>query len=244
MKQSALVWRGKSRFDGKPIVAIVTGLKRNSLNPKTGKMAQLWILRDRIDPMKALKSGGDFSICGDCNLRGERGAQRACYVNVGRAPNGIWKALKRGNIPKQTPFEVGNWLKDNKLRLRLGAYGEPTALPIDVLTQLVYGTRWTGYTHQWRTQPEYRGLLMASCDSEQDYLDARMAGWRTFRMRAFGGKLMPTEIICPASEEGLHRSTCERCVLCDGKQHDDDRRRDIVIQAHGIGKTYALKFIK
>jgi hypothetical protein len=243
VKSSVLVWRGPSRFDGSPIVGVVTGLKNRSHNPKTGKMAQLWILRDRISPLRALDTGGDFSICGDCALRGNKGKERACYVNVGRAPNNIWASLKRGNVPRVTPSEVGSFLGQQGIRLRLGAYGEPTAMPLRVLEELVNGTRWTGYTHQWRTQSEYRELLMASCDSESDRIEALASGWRTFRMRPFGGEILQGEIVCPASEEGNHRSTCERCVLCDGKHSTVDKRRDIVIQAHGVGKTYAMKFM-
>lgn len=36
-----IIWEGKSRFDGKPIVCIAT---ENSKNRKTGDMVQTWIL--------------------------------------------------------------------------------------------------------------------------------------------------------------------------------------------------------
>ena len=51
-----IAWQGKSWIDGSPIMAVVT-LKTS--NRKTGDMAQVWILRTDLDPVAAIKSGGD-----------------------------------------------------------------------------------------------------------------------------------------------------------------------------------------
>lgn len=83
----AIVWDGPSRIDGSPIMAIVTGLRTASANPKTGDMLQTWILRSDMHPMDAIKSGADYGICGSCGHRGtydEFGNPidpRTCYVN-------------------------------------------------------------------------------------------------------------------------------------------------------------------
>ena len=62
-------YRGPSQIDGKPIVAVAT-LKSN--NRKTGDMIQTWILRSMMSPIRALATGGDRSICGDCFHRGDK----------------------------------------------------------------------------------------------------------------------------------------------------------------------------
>jgi hypothetical protein len=63
------LWRGPSRLDGAPIVAIATGLAEPSSNPKTGPMVQTWILRADSSPQEAQRTGADASVCGDCPLR-------------------------------------------------------------------------------------------------------------------------------------------------------------------------------
>ena len=54
---------GPSLIDGAPIVAIAV---LESENGKTGDMVQTYILRADVDPVSALRTGEDASICGDC----------------------------------------------------------------------------------------------------------------------------------------------------------------------------------
>jgi len=54
-----LLWRGRSRFTGDPIAAVVTGLDRPSKNRKTGTMATVWVIPHAISPIAAIRSGTD-----------------------------------------------------------------------------------------------------------------------------------------------------------------------------------------
>ncbi len=94
---------------------------------------------------------------------------------------------------------------------------------------------WTGYTHAWKANPQLSRILMASTDTEMETHQAKLAGWRTFRVRKESAPLMSAEIQCPASEEMGHRTTCGECRLCNGTT-DGDKRKDITIIAHGSGK--------
>jgi hypothetical protein len=242
---SAVVWQGRSRLDNEtPIVAIVTGITGASANPKTGPMAQLWILRADMPATVAVKNGGDAAICGDCKLRGTDGKERGCYVTVSHAPNNIYKTFKADKYLSLDPATVADLLTRNGVRLRLGAYGDPAALPVAVLDTLTRGVfAWTGYTHAWRTRPDLAPFVMASVDSPSEMADAIALGFRTFRTRAPEQALQPGEIICPASDEGNHRTTCERCTLCDGAR-PTDRRKHVAIIAHGSSTVHALKVIR
>lgn len=243
MNGSAIVYRGPSPFIDAPIVAIVTGLSRPTANPKTGHMAQLWILRADVDPISAVNDRSDYAICGDCALRGAGGLRaRPCYVTVKNAPLVVYKAFKAGHYPDVSPEEVNAILRRKHLPIRLGAYGEPVCLPLWALADLTAGVRWTGYTHQWRAFPQYAPYLMASCDTWESARVAREIGWRVFRSRAADEPLHSTEIACPASAEMDHRSTCARCNLCDGKHSDTDARKHIAIVAHGPGAAHFLEF--
>ena len=77
-----IYYRGPSQINGDPIIGICT---LESDNPKTGNMAQAWILHDTIHPVEAVQSGKDKAICGDCT------AKDVCYVTVGFAPAQVWK---------------------------------------------------------------------------------------------------------------------------------------------------------
>lgn len=233
---AAIVWRGRSRFDSAPIVAIVTGLDGGSSNPKTGPLAQLWILRSGVAPLTAVADRRDYAICGNCKLRGDgTKGSRACYVAVKNAPRAVYARYRAGGYQVREPAAIAAQCRARGIGIRLGAYGDPAAIPAWVLAELTAGIRWTGYTHQWRDQPLYKGWLMASCDSAAEQRAAHAAGWRTFRTRVAGEPLQAGEIVCPASDEAGKRTTCDRCRLCDGSRGDGDRRKGIVIAAHGAG---------
>ena len=133
MPNGAVIYRGPSQLDGAPIVAIATGLAKGSTNSKTGGgLIQVWILREDVSPVHAVHSGADSSICGTCPHRGRiengRNLDRSCYVTVFQAPLNVWKCYKRGLYAPAsnlaTTFEGRG--------VRLGAYGDPAALPIEI----------------------------------------------------------------------------------------------------------------
>ncbi len=177
-------------------------------------MAQTVIVRRDLPPVEAMVTGKDQSICGDCPHRYLN--LGSCYVNVGRFPLTIWHAYKRGLYPSATGNTVKRLLRG--LSVRLGAYGDPAAVPLRVWLPVVRAARrWTGYTHLWRTcDPCYRRILMASCDNTDDQAAAAAMGWRTFRVRTEAEPLLPGEKTCPASKEAGQKTTCLRCGRCCG----------------------------
>ena len=238
---SNVIWEGPSRIDGKPIVVILSGLTKNSANGKTGAMLQTWILLRDVSPYQATVDGSDRSICGGCIFRGIangiKAIGRACYVNVAQAPLSVWKSYRRGNVPTSDGTLVAS-LKGR--RVRIGSYGDPAAVPVKVwqtIQDACNGT--TGYTHQWRTARLQR-RVMASVDSMAERLQAVAKGYRTFRVIAPGESPHADEILCPASAEMGHRTSCEHCGLCDGSEVGDTRK-SIAIVAHGNG---AGSFVK
>lgn len=245
--KSVIVYQGPSRFDGSPIVAVVTGLRRPSNNPKTGRMAQLWILRADMSPLEAIDKRADYSVCGDCKLRGNGSKDRACYVSMKNAPLAVYRAYARGVYPTMDPSDVASYLAAQNLPIRFGAYGEPTALPVYVLNELSVGTTFTGYTHQWNAPNVarlYSHLLMASVDTTCEASRATSNGWRTFRTRLADAPLLSGEIMCPASDEMNHRTTCADCALCDGTRGPQDRRRNIAIIVHGSSKAHYVSLMR
>ncbi len=240
MATGFIFYRGPSMIDGKPIVGILTGLNTLSRNSKTGGMLQTWILRADMNPLDAVACGADVSICGDCPHRGVVvdgvNRERSCYVNVFQAPMNIYKAFQRGNYKHERGARA-----PAGSTVRLGAYGDPAAIPFDVWAELLCQTaHCTGYTHQWRRFAEFQAFCMASADNAAEALEAQAKGWRTFRVRTRDELMQAREVVCPASAEAGKRTTCAACLACGG--HSSKAKADIVIEAHGsVGKINAFE---
>lgn len=226
MYNGVVIYRGPSMLDGKPIVAVATGIGRNSHNRKTGAMVQTYILRADLKPTEAIKQGADVSICGNCPHRTPNA--RTCYVNVGQGPLAVFNAYHRNAYPTTYAPDVFAGRV-----VRFGSYGDPAAVPVQIWENIAkHAAAFTGYTHQWRTHPELAPYCMASADSPQDAATAQRLGWRTFRVAMPCDPLkLDNESRCPASAEAGKKLVCADCRACNGTA--TQRRGSIVIQAHG-----------
>lgn len=219
----AVLYEGPSELDGDPIVVILTGFQA-SVNAKTGKMLQVWVLRSDMNPVEALARAKDAAICGDCPQRVSTGG--ACYVRVEKAPLSIYRAWKRGRYEDWTTRFPDRALAGRSVRF--GAYGDPAAVPYRIWKRVRRRNRlasWTGYTHQWRKAPHLRSFLMASVDSAEEADEAAALGWRTFRVRLEDEPILTSEITCPSE-----KTTCLECALCQGASK---LARSVTILAHG-----------
>jgi hypothetical protein len=217
-----IFYQGPSVLDGKPIVVIVTMVTRNF---KTGHMIQVWIMRSDINPVEASQLGEDISICGNCVHRHYNDG--SCYVNIGQAPNQIFKGFNRNLYPFFDPSEHSKYFNGRKVRL--GAYGDPAAAPFEVMQSIVnLCTGHTAYTHQIKHKnfdKRYLELCMVSADSpKQAQRYQLLLGAKTFRVSVIGDELLDDELECLNESDNIQ---CIDCGLCDGTQ------RNIKINVHG-----------
>jgi hypothetical protein len=217
MANGSILWEGASAIDGAPIMLVATGLKTTSSNAKTGALVQTWILRSDITPQQAVDSGADESICGKCPHRGtlaivdgkSKNVERACYVTIFQAPRNIYQTAQRGKYGRATP-EQGRALLAGR-NVRLGAYGDPAAVPFEVWESLLAdSSRGTGYTHQWKEcDPRFAQYCMASADNALESELAQAMGYRTFRVGTKAESIVQgKEFLCPASKEAGAKTNC------------------------------------
>jgi len=217
--KSGIIYKGPSLLDGKPIVAIATWSNRNT---KTGAVVQTYILRSDINPLEASKTGEDFSICGDCTMRGEvnddpkrkQAKGRRCYVNLGQGVLIVYKSFLRG-VYAMANTKAGRNTLGRARFVRVGTYGDPAAVPAFIWEQLLAeADTFTAYSHQSGWRPD---IAMQSADNKAEALDHWKAGRRTFRVIADLGELdKANEALCPASKEAGRRVQCTACKLCKG----------------------------
>ena len=213
--KSGIIYNGPSLLDGKPIVVIATFSNRNT---KTGAVVQTYILRSDINPLEASKTGEDFSICGDCTMRGEVNDDpkrkiakaRRCYVNLGQGVLIVYKSFLRGVYQIAQPRDIGRGRF-----VRVGTYGDPAAVPAQVWTDLLAeATTFTAYSHQSGWRPD---IAMQSADNRAQAVAHWKAGRRTFRVISDLAELdKANEALCPASKEAGRRVQCTACKLCKG----------------------------
>lgn len=201
MAGTFIAWRGASLIDGAPIRLAVSGAgSRPTQNPKTGPMVQTWIMRDDCHPLDALKDGRDASVCGSCPLRPSLGG--GCYVN--RVVLGQF----RWDMPEESPARVAELADYWQRGIRIGAYGDPGALPL-VVVRAMAGARYgyAAYTRRWRERPDLAPYCMASVFSAREAREARDLGFRIYMI----SEGQPTDRSirpCPGA--------CWRCMGCSG----------------------------
>ena len=224
-------------IDGAPIVVIVNKIDNGSANAKTGAIVQTFIIRSDVNPVEALQTGADESICGDCEHRpalARKTGKVPCYVQVAKSVLAVYNAYKRGRYVKADPATIARALADKIVRL--GTYGDPFAAPVTMWNQIIrYAAGHRGYTHQWN-RPDFDAaawspLVMASADTIDQAAHANLLGMRVFRV-SIGVDKQTGETTCPASAEGLRKSTCAKCTLCAGTSI---QARDVVIADHAAG---------
>ena len=239
-----ILYKGPSQVDGREIVAIATGVDKGkkSKNAKTGAMVQVYIMLADEKPMEAIRNGTDYSICGNCVHRGSPDRPRTCYVLVHQGPTSIYRAYKKYEESLNHPVLDMQMVKLNGLGMdrdvRLGAYGDPAAVPLYIWHNLLKNSRSnTGYTHMWQAcETGLREYVMASCDNVRDTIIARSAGWRTFRVAEDAEETLEREVICPATEESpsTTKLQCVDCTACNGLRNR--RKSSIVVKAHGSAR--------
>ena len=190
-----------------------------SANVKTGDMSQVWILNKDINPVDALKNGESREVCFNCTHL----VNKTCYVNVGQAPQSVYKAYKMG---KYEPLDLDILKAMIKWKaVRFGAYGEPVLIPLHLVKFMAKHARgFTGYTHQWQNLKylDYKEYFMASADNISEVVKAHQMGYRTFRVKGENQVNLANEIDCPNATTGVQ---CRDCTLCDG------------LGKHGKGKS-------
>ena len=221
------VWSGESLIDGREIMLLLTGVNIPSSNRKTGWMIQSWILT-KEHPVEAIKSGKDYSICGNCALRGEKGKGRVCYV-MPLSISQVYQKYLKGGYPL-LDNDAFNKIKGRDLRI--GSYGEPTAIPFEVWEPLIKNSKvTTGYTHRWLVcDPRWKTKVHASVESVEDQRLASSLGWCTYRVKKPNQPMLEDEIYCPAEvPDNKYAVTCQRCGKCNGKSGN------ITVDVHGVG---------
>ena len=219
----------RGTVNGEPYVAIAT---MDTANRKTGNMVQIWFLLENINPVEAVKIGIDAStICRECPFAAGNG----CYVNVGQAPLSIWRKYKRGGYGDLIPAHYGKAFTGRKIRF--GAYGNPTLLPLSMVGAIAkVSAGWTGYFHDWRTNPlahGYSAYFMASTETESSLRLASALGFRTFHV----SPVKPAESLECLSE--TRNMECSQCKLCSGLSKQ--RQPSIWINPHGTKKARASR---
>lgn len=168
----------------------------------------------------------DAANCLDCpysyNMNG--GKSGGCYTHKGYQGMGIKSMVKRLSkldIPNYSKDSFNSFIKyisDYPVELcRLGAYGEPCLLPLNLMGKLVrVSSKHTGYTHQWN-KPEFKAYskyLMASTHNSFETAIANDLGFRAFESSTIKTKNIA---VCPASKEFKgNKKTCTECAACNG----------------------------
>lgn len=216
----------RGTVNGAPFVAIAT---METSNRKTGDMVQTWFLLENVNPVEAVQSGMDGdTVCNGCPFARGRG----CYVNVGQAPLSVWRAFHRGAYPTLAPRDYAAVFTGRKVRF--GAYGNPSLLPLAMVRAIAAASDgWTGYFHDWRTNPyarSYSRYFMASTETAESLQCATQKGFRVFHV----SPVQPAGTVECLSDATNGRVACADCKLaCNGRTGGTAGARSVWINPHG-----------
>jgi len=231
----AVLYSGPSRINKKPIIAIMTF---SSSNIKTGDIPQVWIMAEDMHPHAARLSGDDVRVCGGCIF----GQGRGCYVQ-GMEIGSVYRSYKNNRYGDWDAVEW--WFRRTKPRaVRLGAYGDPVAVPLavwDKVAKINPDTKLIGYSQMWGSVKAkgYNRYCMASTKSIAEAQRAVKKGWRSFRVRTpeETEAIFPDEEVCGAQLSDT--VTCETCLACTG-----GKGNSVSITVHGNAQRTLPKAIE
>lgn len=196
-----------------PTFYLVFTALNGSSNRKTGDMIQTYLLdKSRLKSEKSVFG----AKCQDCSMVKE------CYVS--RDKLSVRRSLVLTLEGQRATYQkrlLGGVLPLLKGRLiRLGTYGDPSAIPLRDLARICSSAKGhTGYTHFWREIDEgYSAYLMSSCETLADELLSNALGYRAFRVLLDAHEVHETSkksVQCLNASVGL---TCAECLLCSGSQ--------------------------
>ena len=227
--KTVVVWQGQSPVNGDRIGAVVSGLKGNSANDKTGAMAQASIILLDVHPNEAINTGQDVAICGGCPLRKQETGKRICYVNVLFTSGAKFRAQLASKYPIATPEQLGIILAYNGMGIRLGDYGDPAMVPYEVWAEVLswVSEKSTSYTHQWQ-EPwfdvrhfEYSMASIDEVNTVEKLQELHGNDVRYYRLANDYNDLSNNEIKCPSDPNkikyGKRAIQCADCGLCSGE---------------------------
>lgn len=194
------------------------------LNQYTFSLEQ-WEQKKYAQPFDWFDS--DKANCLDCKYRGKKGK---CYTHKFHSFMSFHKHISEAKSELGediVPIEKFNWNKLYKMAenlfIRFGVYGEPIFVPAENMGKLIKKCyAYTGYTHAWRKYPEYKDLLIASCDGIGESFEAMAEGWKPYVIIKNKEELFGNEkdfVNCPASNEAGKKTVCSICKLCSPKKH-------------------------
>lgn len=196
------------------VVLVLTNIRGGSQNEKTGDMIQSWIF-DRSKLTEKVFG----AKCDACPMMSQ------CYVMKGtQAHNSVRRATLKalGLLDGNTSYKVTTLEKVLPMLsgrpLRLGSYGDPSAIPLEDMRALVGAADGhTGYTHFWRSSdPAYSRFLMASVEDLAGEMLAQSLGYRTYRVlrkHETDHEVTDRSILCLEKSAGL---SCSNCMICCG----------------------------
>ena len=232
MKDSIVIYKGISLLDNEtPIMVVMSGYNKDSKNEKTGPLVQLYILPIDILPKDAYQSGSK-SVCGDCKYNGNNG----CYVRWSHLKS-LWNSARKQN---PVSMRIAKELIKG-LRVRVGAAGDPAAIPFSFWNSLLSGCEnHTGYTHQWDKDEfsSLSSLFVASTDSKDETRRANEKGWSTFEV-IDNEEPSASSILCLATDTTKTKNglpfDCASCMGCNGK----GKQKNWYVKLHGATNTVA-----
>lgn len=211
-------------------------------NSKTGKGVMISILPKTGLDLDSVRSKG-ASSCGDCphakastraeNYTYKTGKKKTfktgtCYTYkrpggsqgaLGGINNGFHRCDEVSLVKFSSQVQV---LAELTGYIRVGEFGDPAAdkqvaeVIADILKQVDSSVSRAGYTHQWKKAKAkaLKGLVMASCDTEEEEFKARVDGWGAFLVEPRKTEAHVGQH-CPSQKTG-GIVTCASCGLCDG----------------------------
>lgn len=238
------IHEGPSEFDGTKIRAYLYAHENSKTNTSVGLTIAP---ADAVNYFDVRRSGGDVAVCGSCPARApSSGGDGSCYVGNGsRIGLSLRGMLAKGiNLPVDgTVEDIRYLLKHLRIeQLRSSVWGDAAALPPDVWGNVEEAAKMRdvailGYTHGWTSLGfdrivHLRATHVASVETPLQRLQAKAAGWRTFRVSRIGERpLQGEEFHCPAALERGHKTQCSSCMAC-GSVGNEQERRDALIWVH------------